>query len=52
MGRDRNWGEEKKGVTVELRAPVTMIFAWYLILDLKGFNLVLLVVIGCFLVSF
>jgi hypothetical protein len=37
--------------TVELRAPVIMVFTWYLMLDLKGFNLVLVLVVGCFLVS-
>jgi hypothetical protein len=45
-------GRREKEVTIELRAPVTMIFTWYLMLDLKGFNSVLLVVVGCFLVSF
>jgi hypothetical protein len=41
-----------KEVTVELRAPVNMVFTCYLMMDLEDFNLVLVVVVGCFLVSF
>jgi hypothetical protein len=40
------------GDTVELGAPVNMVFTWYFMVNSMGFNLVLEVVVGCFLVSF
>jgi hypothetical protein len=39
-------------VTVEIRASIIMVFTWYLMMDSKGFNLVLVVEVGCFLVFF
>jgi hypothetical protein len=50
-GGDRDWGEEKED-TVKVRALVAMVFTWNPMLGLRGFNLELMVVVGCFLVSF